>query len=340
MKKIIYLLAAVIGMFACNDDKVEYIPQEQLEVTQSDVDFTATGGEGTIRIANGSAGMEASSDADWCKVTAQSAQGVTFTVTANARLQSRSAVLSLKDGQKQAKIAVTQAGFVAEFEENVFFPYAGNASFSKLLSCEGDITIHATVDPSASSWLSCKEAAGGYVVSAASNVGEVARMGKVTLQAGELAKDYFFLQYGDNLSGSWIASYTNSTGEGVTEPCTITKNDTTNYLQFVFGQTGYGGLALYEDGGLKIPYPQKIGTANGYTLYWGGYTAAGQPAISKQATLQLTPILIKDGQWGFSFVDDGSYGESVIYPALWAVSSSGEIAGYWELFRTLTLIRQ
>lgn len=335
MRKIIYLLGVVLCMAACSDDSVGYVPEQKLEITQSDVDFTAAGGDGTILLSDADTDVEATSDADWCTVTAQSVQGVAFTVAANPSMASRSATISLKSGQASAQVTITQLGFVVEVESKTFFPYEDNAAFSQFIKGAGNATVKATVDAAAASWLQCKASAGGYTVSAGANTGGKARFGKVTLQVGEINTDYYFLQYGkSDLCRDWNVTYTDENGDAVSDVFTVAPvaGDT---LSFNFSEGKYLGVLLYRDGALKLPYPQLCPLESAYTLYWGGY-AGSAPALERSATYQLKPCLLGKDKWGLSFVDDGSYGSSISALALWAADGN-TVVGYAAIFKDVTL---
>ncbi|MDO4163624.1 MAG: BACON domain-containing protein [Bacteroides sp.] len=340
MKKLsICILVAAWSLIlgSCGDDET-YMAEKTLDIAESTVDFWAVGGEGVITLNNVNDNVTAESSAGWCTIVGVSAGKISYTVSQNTTMETRTATIYITASDATGQVSVTQAGFFVDYELETFYAYADNAAFNCDIKFTGDIDITADVDADAADWLSCEKVTGGYVVSAGTNTTGEARLGKVSIQAGEMKKVYSFLQYAaTDFCREWNASYTTATGEAGSGVWSIASTETEGIFSMVMQGEEYNAFqAYYQDGAVKIPGYQYLGQQQGYPLYLGILSASGYPAISADVTYQLKPCLLADGNWGLAFVDDGSYSEAISALAVWAVSD-GTVAGYWEYYNDVIL---
>lgn len=113
MKKIlslVMLLAGVTMFTACGDDDPTYTAPAKLTIKSADAFYEATGGTGTIVVSSNEA-ITATTDANWLTVSV-AGQTVTLTVSANDKLEGRSANINLKSASASAKVNITQKGII------------------------------------------------------------------------------------------------------------------------------------------------------------------------------------------------------------------------------------
>ena len=107
MKKIFwYMMAfALIGcaFTACNDDDDDVQPIT-LEVVQSDVDFAAAGGNGTIKLNGAESGVTATSDKAWVTITAATPQAVQFAVAESSEPLIRTATITIRSEEHTSEL--------------------------------------------------------------------------------------------------------------------------------------------------------------------------------------------------------------------------------------------
>ena len=328
-----------IGMTACDQGEPLVIPQ--LDIVESTVDFEAIGGKGFITLASLGEKVNASSSTEWCSIQNVTGNKITFNVTENAEITTRTAIIRVTAGAITKQVAITQIGLVAQYERKDFYSYPDNVAFTEPIKFTSSLPIAVTID---NDWLSYTETEEGFQFKAEENTSGKARMGKATVKSGDISIDYCFLQYGiEGLCKEWDATY--SDGEAMaTDKFTITQTEG-NALNISIAELGYQRIsAIYEDGAIKIPCGQIIATKrmqNGSTYYIALGTlnrAETQAGLSENITCQLVPYLNnKTKQWGLTFVDNGSWQYDQIGIVNWALTSTGSLAGYWDKILNLCL---
>ena len=293
-----------IGMTACDQGEPLVIPQ--LDIVESTVDFEAIGGKGFITLASLGEKVNASSSTEWCSIQNVTGNKITFNVTENAEITTRTAIIRVTAGAITKQVAITQIGLVAQYERKDFYSYPDNVAFTEPIKFTSSLPIAVTID---NDWLSYTETEEGFQFKAEENTSGKARMGKATVKSGDISIDYCFLQYGiEGLCKEWDATY--SDGEAMaTDKFTITQTEG-NALNISIAELGYQRIsAIYEDGAIKIPCGQIIATKrmqNGSTYYiaLGTLNRAGtQAGLSENITCQLVPYLNnKTKQWGLTLL--------------------------------------
>lgn len=122
MKKIFwYMMAfALIGcaFTACNDDDDDVQPIT-LEVVQSDVDFAAAGGNGTIKLNGAESGVTATSDKAWVTITGATPQAVQFAVAESSEPLIRTATITIKAGVATQTVSILQQPATMDIENQI-----------------------------------------------------------------------------------------------------------------------------------------------------------------------------------------------------------------------------
>lgn len=242
-----------IGMTACDQGEPLVIPQ--LDIVESTVDFEAIGGKGFITLASLGEEVNASSSTEWCSIQNVTGNKITFNVTENTEITTRTAIIRVTAGAIAKQVAITQIGLVAQYERKDFYSYPDNVAFTESIKFISTLPIAVTID---NDWLSYTETEEGFQFKAEENTSGKARMGKAIVKSGNISTEYRFLQYGiEGLCKEWDATY--SDGEAMaTDKFTITQTGE-NELNISIAELGYQQIsAVYENGAIKIPCGQSL----------------------------------------------------------------------------------
>lgn len=323
MKKIVYILWALLPIIviACdNDDSVSEIAS--LTIVESTVDFQASGGEGYIKVENGSDGMEATSSVGWCKIVNATSDKITFTIAQNNDIMTRAAVVVVKQSGQAKQVCITQAGILSQYDKSSYYRFT-NVAFTKKINFTSTAAISVTVDEGARSWLTYEITEGGYVFKGSGNETGKARVGKATIVSGPNSVDYYFIQYDvEGLLGKYIgAAQVASNYLTISNPVVSLESGTEivkkegaegQYLfrlkMSSFLQTTLTLTATYRNGAFVIttPQPQEYtyASATGET-YFSSMILADAEGLFLEGNLMIAPILV-EGELMLSYVSDTS----------------------------------
>jgi hypothetical protein len=111
MKRIIYFLPlfATLFVMGCGTDETHSFADTQVQVESAKVSFTAAGGTGTIDLITPN--VQATSNESWCQISI-SDNKVIVTAMPNESLTARSAMITLRSGDKTNYIPITQNGVI------------------------------------------------------------------------------------------------------------------------------------------------------------------------------------------------------------------------------------
>ena len=171
-----------IGMTACDQGEPLVIPQ--LDIVESTVDFEAIGGKGFITLASLGEKVNASSSTEWCSIQNVTGNKITFNVTENAEITTRTAIIRVTAGAITKQVAITQIGLVAQYERKDFYSYPDNVAFTEPIKFTSSLPIAVTID---NDWLSYTETEEGFQFKAEENTSGKARMGKDTVKSGDIS---------------------------------------------------------------------------------------------------------------------------------------------------------
>lgn len=137
MKKIYSILTLLIFsavLVGCSEDN-ENTTEPSLKVINANLDFDVNGGTGIIEFFSVQP-VTATSSAEWCTVEV-SGNKVNVTVAINPRIESRSAMITIRSGNKETEIPVYQSGDILDttlVEENITFDLEGGETTYRLKS--------------------------------------------------------------------------------------------------------------------------------------------------------------------------------------------------------------
>ncbi|MCD8173444.1 MAG: hypothetical protein LUD76_08320 [Alistipes sp.] len=179
MMKNIKLLALFLSVLlvGCNDDDTEVA---KLTVISSDVEFSAAGGDGTIRIDSPGT-VTAVSDKEWLSITNQSQNEVTFNVSPSGEIMSRTANITITYGGQSENIAVNQLGeiFVTSDLDGLKFTAKAETYILDFYSNSGTLKVSADQD-----WVSVSYSEGQLSITLDTNDSRDDRLSVITLSGG------------------------------------------------------------------------------------------------------------------------------------------------------------
>lgn len=329
MKKIFwYMMAfALIGcaFTACNDDDDDVQPIT-LEVVQSDVDFAAAGGNGTIKLNGAESGVTATSDKAWVTITAATPQAVQFAVAESSEPLIRTATITIKAGVATQTVSILQQPATMDIEnQTIEVDPTGQTPTTITYDTSMASAPVVTIPAEAQAWLTVTAEAGKLTFAPDTNVtGD--RETIVTVEQGwkpvqftvkqEIAYliDFYVdvldrdavvmecvpTEYMALTSGNWEAS---SPDDWIT----ITKTDagcTIDIAENTSGKLRTGTVELSMDGQVikSYTFDQKIYSYNFFLGKWTFTHDAGSLTVT-----------IRENVPGESYYVDGLYRNNVVF---------------------------
>jgi hypothetical protein len=178
MKKILLIIACIVGVFSfvsCSDEEQV---AEELKIVQSDVKFGCGSSEGYIEFTSPTAATATSSE-DWC-TTSVSGNQVIVSVTTNGALEGRNAVVTLSAAGKKIDVPVSQSGIIFTVNNDDAYLVSGTSANDVTISVNANYEFSAT---SEDSWIHPKIDGDNVIISFDDNTGKY-RVGTVDFQSG------------------------------------------------------------------------------------------------------------------------------------------------------------
>ena len=115
---ILIILGCMLFAMSCSDDN-KVVEESPLKVVESNVVFTAAGGNGTIKVTSTTPVASVTSSDDWCKVSVSGSDAISVNVGQYAGTESRNSLVTITDkNSNEVHIAVSQSGFVFSVDED------------------------------------------------------------------------------------------------------------------------------------------------------------------------------------------------------------------------------
>lgn len=207
MKKIVCFLMTAMALSACNKDEVA-CPAESSEITivQSDILFDASGGTGTVKLADLEGAVTAVSASGWCQVSV-AGDVVTVTADPNQALGGRASRITLKSGAKSSYVVAQQSGMEFSFLNTSYLVEMEGGTVT--VSGASSFPVETALDVD---WIKATEFDGGYRLSVAANDSGDSRNGTFTVKCGDVVSTYSIKQKFDRVfTGDYkLVFYTNS----------------------------------------------------------------------------------------------------------------------------------
>lgn len=333
----IFLLVAMLAVTAAcsNDDYSTPESQSDLAIVKSTVNFGPGKSAGEIEFSS-SRQVSVTSDSKWCVVTSDGNK-VTVDVDAFNQIESRTAIVTLTDGYKTIRVPVHQDGFVLRVGKSLYVTGHEADEFDLKVTSNVELTVETS--DGASSWLTLTKTSTGYHFkmseAAKDRTASVYFKSGVgvadTVQVAQITTDgnYVAYYYGSNSSGQLVQYYAP----------VVLENDSLKGLDWDFA------CKTNADHTLSIPAGQSIGTWSKYYIFLVASSEDGYVTWNKSVTYSASPVLTKDGTFGYVFGDDGSWSGKktnglMAYAFGADTPSSSSMAGYLAEYLNLILIKQ
>lgn len=339
MKKIIYTifaLAAGIAVGGCN--KYDYKePVQTLFIVESDVDFTAVGGEGTILVRTNREGtITASSNQDWCTVEVL---GMIVKVTAsqNGQISNRTAMVTVSLGDESQEVPVTQSASYFSIEKLLVEAKWQEGIYE--VGLQSVITPTITTD---SDWITVDLSAESIIITVGENPDNESREGTVTVIIGDTTMTIVVKQarhpnppipYAD-FPTQWTLTYYDQNGKLRTATLTFTPVAPSS-----FNVSGWTGLPSFikldydqETGDLSMKMGQEILRGSGY-IYFNVAIDMAQSMWSKSEQAELAGFWIGTiDAPEYEFGDTGSVSGFHVDGWSWGQFEDNEEQAYLNVF--------
>lgn len=316
MKKITYLLsifALVLCLTGCDDyDYKESV--QTLFVVESDLDFAAIGGTGTIVTTSEKGAISAKSDKEWCTVTV-SGMTVTVTVVAHTEIVNRTAVVTISSGNESVEVPVTQAPMLFIIDQLAVTAAWPLGTYE--VPVTSDLPIEAT---SEETWINPTVSGKKVIIEVLENPYGRPRTGEVTVKSGEVKQTIVVTQklqlisYGA-LLGNWTLHCTNAAG---TTPYELDLTFTEKEAGKTFTVSGWPGGCAYDlsfnsqTSELILAMGQYAFKHQEWDMILVAFdNQAGR--LSPASTIQLAGSWNKDiDNPEYTFVDNGTWSDYVV----------------------------
>lgn len=155
----IVILLSVILTTACEDENYREFSNTQVKIEKSDVTFSAAGGTGSIVIDESEQSPTVTCNENWCN-TSLSGNIVTVTVGPNLNMLGRTAMVTIRSGEKVNYVPVSQDPVFLHLDNYEAVSIVGKGgSISFPYECTADVPIKVT---SENTWLT-GTASGGVI---------------------------------------------------------------------------------------------------------------------------------------------------------------------------------
>ena len=351
MKKLsIYymLLVCLLTFAACSDD--DYTPNvSPLKITESNVAFTAKGGEGEIVVTSTTPIASVASSDSWCTAATNGDYKVKVSVAVNDNLDSRSSVVTIKDQNgNETNIAVTQAGLLFVLNKHKFVVGDDAAtSFMKLVH-SNDVTVSVAEDVD---WLQASIVGDSLQLNPTANTTGEVRSGYVYCQCGPREDSVLVVQGSTaDLYGDYYFAGQDKSGKLMYIKSTLSQGTSSDNLKLTFPDWKGSLLVDFDEENMEFKFRggQYVGdwvTTNAttgdktttyiYTVVWDikkGY-------LSWSEDYSMDGVIYGDPQYGtlIDFQDNGSWSGYTIGAIRFELFSKKEAVKANRLNKTLVL---
>lgn len=310
MKKTIHILILAFWAIAwggCEKDTGVIISDSRIKVTDANVIFETTGGEGYIKV-EAPESVKAESNQDWCVVSV-SDKTIQLTVSPNTGIGGRSAVITIRSASESITVTAVQTSAVMwlkDFEESISFVSQGATAKSAVIS-SFPVTVKSHSD-----WITYHfENDSLYLTASAGGP----RKGNIVFssQGREISYNLLQISY-EGFLGEWEMKFLNPSNSN-TETATVVLSQKTANESFTLGNLVISGTYIAQIDLMFNPSTYNVTLAAGQYLATIGsnyvYLAlrSSTGSYGYAANIQLAGIfnLADDGTATYTFVDNGTW---------------------------------
>lgn len=314
MKKIvnIILIACCILITGCGEDDGV---SSALKIIKADINVKAAGGEAGIELQS-VLPVKVTVDAEWCKVTEQTASLVKFSVEANTDFPGRSTLVTISDGVEKQILTLVQEGAIFIYNESEQVQRINNKGGSLPVELYGSFPCETTIPEADKGWLSYvprEDGKGGSFIVSENTTGAM-RGTVVKVTCGSRTYSYAVMQYeATDLLGIYRGQYISLLDQqtyGLSNVI-ISGPDASGFYTIdglLEGETGCAVKAVYENNMFSVSAGQKLKTYDRnptFDIYFGLMNLSARPYWTPEYTVGLVPVFVEGAGMGLSFQDNG-----------------------------------
>lgn len=305
MKSINYLPAIFVCLLlfaGCSSDDND--PAATLEVLESNVTFSASNGEGTIKVSE-NIPFEAKVDQTWCIINVEG-NVINVSVPSNLSLESRTALVTITSEGDPLYVPVTQFGSILAIDNQLLlFPEEGGRI---AIPYKSTLPLEITYD---AGWLK-HEIEKDSVVFTTAKAEVLKQNTTVKVVSGDRSREFKVEQIG--LIGNYELTYTTKEEVEDTLDVSITRGE--GKYDFMLNGMPYDKpLAMkYSESGMAISAGQSIGkdTETGFFIFlMVGKHSSNSFTYINTVSMTAEAILTEDDNLEMAFKNNGSWTTTV-----------------------------
>lgn len=315
------LMGCILALSACSDD--DYSPSvSPLKVTESNVSFTAKGGQGEITVTSSTPIASVESSDDWCEVAQEGDYKVRVSVGTNGEVDTRNSVVTIKDKEGyETHVAVSQSGLLFFFDSHKKVLDDGNSTSYLKIVHSNDVKVSIEED---ADWLKAQVEGDSLVLTPDANATGDVRSAYVYCESGP-RKDSVLVVQGetkDLLGDYYFAGYDNKNALYYLKS-TLSEGKEAGTLTLTFSAFNTSMIVDYDEENMVIKF--KGGQ------YLGDWTLKDDDTGGESTAYVYTVVWdIDQGYltWGDTYSMDGIVNGNPTYGTLIDFEDNGSWTGY------------
>lgn len=269
MNKILTIILAMTAMcvvVSCSDDEDGYSGAEPVSITSNTASILPAIASSATIVVDASSAISVTTSVSWC-TTSIDGNVITVAVTENPSIESRCAIVTIKDGDRKCDVSVLQRGQVfdlsAPSDNDIFV----GAELVYPMTHTGTVTA-----TSEESWISAIVEDEALRVTIEDNTSGTDREGTLVVKAGNITEELHFYQYdAGNVFGAYTLSGKNAGGTAaVSYDGTLSISEDGKSLVFATTVSGTNyelPLAFESTGDVTFAAGTACGMVGRYYLY-------------------------------------------------------------------------
>lgn len=310
------IIGCLVFLAACSSDDDYQIITPKFDILRSDnIDLSGEGGMATVEFTSEGVEVKASVNVDWCRIEEVAANKVTLSVDANEDLASRSAIVSLTDGETTRQVAILQTGAIWIYDRDETTLYVDETAKDVIVKMSGTFPFELSIPQSVSGWLSGAVTKEGFKLKVKENITGARRTASFKVKMKDRIVEYTVVQYVvDDLMGTWGGQMLMAAPDLEIDETTVNltgsqilKIGKNNYyillpLRDLGDNIALELIATYRNGKFTVTAPQQQGIMLSGSLF-GSIIIASPQGMYLQGDIVLSPE-IRKGVITYSYDDE------------------------------------
>jgi hypothetical protein len=306
IEKILCGFLCLLMIIGC-DDKDYKEPISTLQVVEANLNVKAVGGDAFVVFLTDRP-LTVELESDWCLLKEVNKSKIILRALPNYGYSSRTAQLTVSDGNESKNFTINQEGAVLAYEEDDWILRTTNDVAEFPVKLYGSFDCIINIPEHAKNWLSFERDAdgeGGKFIVTENTTGDM-RGAIVRVVSGKRQTTYRILQSEiDNYLGTWNGQFNDGSRVYAPSGVSITQESDGAYVvSNLFTALGFNFTMKGRAVGNEIVFEagQYLGTDGSYYYGFGVISAEGQFIEDSSGTISLGPVILKNGQIAIGFI--------------------------------------